>query len=171
MDAQVSWSIVTFIAGALWTTGGRAALQRRVIEHELDLAQKLDEEPMRSLMAKRAHDRAAIYLARGLESDASRRGLAPLVPLAFGTALLFAATRLPDDTLVWFDISLSLLGTVLLGGGVGAMIYAVFRDWRAWLGTARAKHARRRLSVEAANSAEDQHNRPQQAESAGGHEY
>lgn len=155
MDAQVWLSVATFVVGALWTTGGRAALQRRVIEHELDLAQKLKEQPMQGLMEKRAHDRAAVYLARGLESDATRRGLMPMVPLVAGFFVMLIATRLPERTLDWVVVSITLLGMILLGGGFGAVVDALFRDGRAWVGSARAKQARRRLTAFAAEGDED----------------
>lgn len=145
-DAVVA--LISVSLGALWTSGGRGALQRRVIEHELDLAAKLDDPTLSSALRSRAEERATIYVARGLVSDASARALWLVMgPLTAGL-LVFS---IPDifglaDSTNALTLLARLLGMILVGVSLGAMIDSVLRDGRAWLGKQRVRQAQRRVA-------------------------
>ena len=130
--------------GALWTSGGPGAVQRRTIQHELDHANGLHDAGLRARMVRRAEDRTAIYLARGLPSDDSTRTMVlTLVPLVFGMAIACGAHLVGPPPVVL--AAANLVSFMLLGVGLGAMADSVMRDVRAGLTGARVRQARHRL--------------------------
>ena len=151
MDSGSAWiAIGTAVFGALWTSGGRAALQRRVIQHELELSDLLIEGHLKDAMRQQAENRAAIYLARHMTSDARFKWLA-MKALMLGLGGV-AATLSHAINGAWraevgqiLSATTGLMGFALIGAALGAIFDEMFRDARAGLGALRVAQARRRI--------------------------
>ncbi|GAB7005241.1 hypothetical protein JCM18899A_27140 [Nocardioides sp. AN3] len=131
----------TVALGALWTSGGRAALQRRTIQHELDLAARLHDRELVEAMRTSAQDRAAIYLARTLPSEVSARTfILNTLPITAGVVIL-SGTGLAGSGSIARAVA-QLVGFLVVGAGLGSMVDSAMRDCRAWLDSGRVKQAR-----------------------------
>lgn len=142
--AEIWVAIGIAVLSAFWTSGGRAALQRRVIQQELELANQLYDGMLKRKMRQSAEDRAAVYLARGLPSDDSLGTLGRILAPVAGGALLLAGLAVIKEPVV-VGASIGLLAVALVGLGFGAMFDALYRDGRAWMGKVRSNQARKRL--------------------------
>ncbi|MBM9458863.1 hypothetical protein JK386_03040 [Nocardioides sp. zg-536] len=143
-DAEIWVALGVAVLSAFWTSGGRAALQRRVIQHELELASQLYDGMLKKKMRQSAEDRAAVYLARGLPSDDSLGVLGRiLAPVAAGALLLSGLSAINEPLVI--SAGVGLLAVALVGGGFGAMLDALYRDGRAWMGKVRSNQAWKRL--------------------------
>lgn len=142
------------IMSAWWTTGGRGALQRRKIQHELDLGDRLRDPLLRDRVKQSADEHAAIYLGRTLHADASTKTfLLTITPLLVGIGTITLTSRI-DEIPELARATCNLLSVALIVGGFGAIVDSVMRDGLAWLGAARSEQARARL---AAHEAVDLH--------------
>jgi len=77
-------SIVAVVGTAIYNTGGRGALERRVMRQELEVAALLPAGQERDLMEQTARDRAAAYVSR-------RLGEEPFTPRQHAVLLGFTA--------------------------------------------------------------------------------
>ncbi|WP_139230154.1 BCD family MFS transporter [Nocardioides terrae] len=140
----------TAVFSALWASGGQAALQRRVVGHELDLSEKLNDPVLKVEMRRQAEARATIYLARRHQSSSRWRWLliragaivTGIVLIGAGNAVIRAG-----GSTHWIGDILSLVAFALVGAGIGAMGDEIFRDSRAWIGATRLRYARERLAA------------------------
>ena len=140
------------IMSAWWSTGGRGALQRRKIQHELDLADRLHDPLLRDTMRRSAEKRAAIYLGRTLHADASTKTfLLTIAPLLLGIGTVTLTSQI-DGIPELARATGNLITVALIFGGFGAMVDSILRDGLAWLGTARSAQARTRLAASAAQA-------------------
>lgn len=80
-------STLAVIATAIYNTGGRGALERRVMRQELEVAALLPSGAERDEMERSARDRAAVYAAR-------RIGQEPFSPRQHVVLLGFTAVSL-----------------------------------------------------------------------------
>lgn len=151
MDATEAWlSLGTVVLGALWTTGGHAALQRRAIQHELELAAQLENEELSAEMRHQAESRAVIYLARRQPAGGSERWVwARVAGLVLGLALselgIWIGSTSPREIVDVLGASTTLLAYALVGGSLGSMADEMLRDSRAMLGKVRHRYAWRTL--------------------------
>lgn len=135
------------IMGAWWSSGGRGALQRRKIQHELGLADRLHDPLLSDSMRSSAEKHAAIYLGRALHADTSTKTfLLTITPLLVGIGLLALTAQIGGSPEL-VRATGSLLAGALIFCGLGAMGDSVLRDGLAWLGTARSEQARSRLAA------------------------
>lgn len=135
------------IMSAWWSTGGRGALQRRKMQHELDLADRLRDPLLRDSMRRSAEKHAAIYLGRTLHADTSTKTfLLTTTPLLVGIGIVTLTSQL-DGIPELARAAGHLLSVALIFAGFGAMVDSLLRDGLAWLGTARSEQARTRLAA------------------------
>lgn len=80
-------SVTAAITTAMYNTGGRGALERRMMRQELEVAALLPPGQERDLMEQTARDRAAAYVSR-------RLGEEPFRPRQHGVLLGFTALGL-----------------------------------------------------------------------------
>lgn len=80
-------STLAVITTAIYNTGGRGALERRLIRQELEVAALLPTGAERDQMERSAQDRAAVYASR-------RVGQEPLKPRQHAVLLGFTAVSL-----------------------------------------------------------------------------
>ena len=123
-------SVVALIAAvlvAVWTVGGRGALQRRTIKQELEIAASLPDGPERRRLESLALELTTLYVHRRGFRQHSPRALRRLGALTLGACVLLGvllavwgpATRGGWDLLVTLMIEAT---AVLLGGLLGYWI-------------------------------------------------
>lgn len=82
-------STAAAIATAVYSTGGRGALERRAIRQELEVAALLPDSGERDAMQQAARDRAVIYVARRLGQEPyTARQHAVLLGFAAGSLVI-----------------------------------------------------------------------------------
>jgi hypothetical protein len=152
MDAgSITVALGTVALSAAWTSGGQAALQRRVIKQELDLAEQLGDDHLARRMRTHAEERATIYLARRKPSlGAGPCWLTRILVLCVSFVVLFVldASGISEDSsslAQWGYVAACIVCFAAVGGVVGSMADDMFRDTRAGVGRARLRYARRRL--------------------------
>lgn len=131
-------ALVTAVLVALWNTGGRAAVERRTIKQEIELAHALADGPERRALERLVHERATLYVLRRshrpLSPRTRRRLVAATVAVPPALALLAVAWG-PTSGAVSFSIWIAL--NLLLAVGGSLVGFWASRGVRAWLAKGR----------------------------------
>lgn len=116
------------VATALYTTGGRAALSRRAIQQDLEIARALPAGPARDAAARMAEERTILYAGRWVGPTKPTFRL-HLVHLAFsggGLLVAWGGGRISDA--VEGNLFLASVSLLLVVVGLGAAV-GVFVAW------------------------------------------
>lgn len=140
-------AVGTVVLGALWTTGGRAALQRREISQELEIAARLTDERLRALLMESVHDRVAVYLFRRREAPelSGRAAISRMLTLIVAWLVMMTASELNDRASGTWSVVLTVIlfsATGIIGLVAGSMLAAMYRDVRHFLLKWRSARAR-----------------------------
>ena len=132
-------ALVTAVLVALWQVGGRAALERRTIKQELDIARALPEGPERLGLEQQAQERSALYVHRRTSAGPSptvrTRLLAATLLLIPVIALFWFAGSVAEsasDSYFWVDLFFYIsVGVFIVWAGL--LGYWISLGIRLWL--------------------------------------
>jgi hypothetical protein len=127
--------LVVALASGLYATGGPAALQRRTIRQEIEIAEGTAVGPARARLEKQIEDRVLLYVTRPLRPVVGlTTPLAVLLWSGTGTALLVGSYVLlvtsSSAEAINAAFVLVLSGSAIFGLLFGAVIAEVLRAWR-----------------------------------------
>ena len=131
-------ALVTGVLVALWQVGGRAALERRRIKQELEIASVLPEGPERLGLEEQARDRSALYVHRRTSVGPSATARTRLVAATLLAVPLFAlmwfaggVAEAASDSYFWVDLLyyMSIGVFVVWAGLLGYWISLGIRLW------------------------------------------
>ncbi len=119
---------VVAVATALYTTGGRAALSRRAIQQDLQIARALPAGPAREAAARMAEERTVLYAGRwvGPKKPTLRLHLLHLAFSGGGLLLAWGGGWISDA--VEGNLFLASVSLLLVVIGLGAAV-GVFVAW------------------------------------------
>jgi hypothetical protein len=131
-------ALSTAVVVALWQVGGRAALARRTIKQELDIATALPACPERQHLIQLARDRATLYVYRRRSPDPSGTARRRLIAATVAAPVIFSFLFIAGEFTVEVGgfphalVSVSSAALqVLIGGLVGYWVSYSIRLHRA----------------------------------------
>jgi hypothetical protein len=112
---SVGTPTVAAIATAVYTTGGRGALERRVIRQELEIAALLPAGDEKEALERTVRDRSAVYAARRLGQEPfSLRQHAVLLGFGSGSLVVGYAGAMLSQTTSGRNVLTTVLNSVAL---------------------------------------------------------
>lgn len=144
-------AVLAAIVGALWNTGGRAAIQRRAIKQELDIAEALPYGAVRREMYLSAEEKSLKYaVARYGPGITGRQLVAMGVVLFLSVVAILGSVALLDSmssSNTWYGfVSVLVVTTFLASVGLTVAFVAWFaRDQVAELRAGNLSSAKSRI--------------------------
>lgn len=116
---------------AIWTAGGRAALERRAAEQELNLAERLPESDTRRQLELLAEERLTLYAYRRLGPGRGRKfHLVMASALAASLLLLVLCATIADNSPAWLSLLVTSLEFAALIASFAVATFWGVESWR-----------------------------------------
>lgn len=152
-------AVATAVLTTLWNTGGRAALERRAIQQEIQIAEALPEGLVRGRLTVATEQRVALYIYRRVGPGRGPRFHAVMLAVAGVVySAVIGLSQLVGVGPAWFEFitqAAFLSAIVFLGGVVALWASEWWRDHLADQRRDNVKEAMRRLrQLEASASRE-----------------